>query len=86
MSELYGNVVGIFVGAYNAMKRIFISNQTLTEPYHYKEVFMSLVKNIILLCLIGAFLSACGDGGLFGNTPGPKKPAWASQSPEHLAE
>ena len=43
---------------------------------------MSLFKNLVALCLIGFFLTACGEGGLFGNTPGPKKPAWANQSPE----
>lgn len=46
---------------------------------------MSLLKNVIVLCLVGFFLTACGDnGGLFGNTPGPKKPAWANQIPDRL--
>jgi len=45
---------------------------------------MSLLKNFIMLCLIGYFLTACGDGGLFGNTPGPKKPGWANQTPDKL--
>ncbi len=47
---------------------------------------MSLAKNFILLCLIGVFLTACGEGGLFGNNPGPKKPAWASQATEKLLQ
>ncbi len=45
---------------------------------------MSMLKNLVVLCLIGFFLTACGDGGLFGNTPGPKKPAWASQAADQL--
>ncbi len=42
---------------------------------------MSLLKNLILLCLIGFFLAACGAGT---NDAGPKKPAWASESPGQL--
>ena len=49
-----------------------------------KGLIMSLLKNLVVLCLIGFFLTACGDGGLFGNTPGPKKPAWASQTADQL--
>jgi hypothetical protein len=41
---------------------------------------MSLIKNVIFLCLIGSFLTACGEGG-FSNNPGPKKPQWANQAP-----
>jgi hypothetical protein len=48
----------------------------------YKGVFMSLLKKMIVLCLLGIFLTACGEGGVFGNNPGPKKPAWANQTPE----
>jgi len=44
---------------------------------------MSLLKNFIVLCLVGLFLTACGDGGgVFGNNSGPKKPAWANQIPD----
>jgi hypothetical protein len=39
---------------------------------------MSLLKKLVLLCLAGFFLTACNGTG---NDPGPKKPAWASQSP-----
>jgi len=42
---------------------------------------MSLLKNLVLLCMAGLFLAACGAGT---NDPGPKKPAWSSQSPERL--
>ncbi len=46
---------------------------------------MSLSKKIMAICIIGFFLSACGDGGgVFGNNSGPKKPAWANQMPSKL--
>ena len=44
---------------------------------------MSLSKKIMAICIIGFFLSACGDG-VFGNNAGPKKPAWANQMPGKL--
>jgi hypothetical protein len=43
---------------------------------------MSRLNKMIVLCLLGIFLTACGDGGVFGNNRGPKKPAWANQTPE----
>jgi len=50
-----------------------------------KGSFMSLSKKIMAICIIGFFLSACGDGGsVFGNNAGPKKPAWANQMPSKL--
>jgi hypothetical protein len=45
---------------------------------------MTFFKNFIFLCLIGSFLTACGDQGVFGNNKGPKKPDWANQSSEKL--
>lgn len=45
---------------------------------------MSVLKTSVFLCLIGLFLTACGDGSVFGNNKGPKKPDWANQSSERL--
>ncbi len=42
---------------------------------------MSIFKNLLVLCLTGFFLAACGAGS---NDPGPKKPAWSNQSPVKL--
>lgn len=38
---------------------------------------MKIVKQILILVVLGLSLGACGnsDTGPFGNTPGPKKPA-----------
>lgn len=37
---------------------------------------MKIVRQIMILVILGLSLSACGDKdtGPFGNTPGPKKP------------
>jgi len=37
---------------------------------------MKIVKQILILVILGSSLVACGnsDTGPFGNTPGPKKP------------
>jgi hypothetical protein len=38
---------------------------------------MQTVKRIVIVSLLGLFLTACGNSdapGPFGNTPGPKKP------------
>jgi hypothetical protein len=37
---------------------------------------MKIVKWLLLVCVLGSLLPACGDSdtGPFGNTPGPKKP------------
>jgi len=40
---------------------------------------MTLLKNLIVLGLIGCFLAACAD-----SAPQPKKPKWAEQSSENL--
>jgi len=40
---------------------------------------MSLLKNLIVLGLIGCFLAACAD-----SAPQPKKPKWSEQSLEKL--
>jgi len=45
---------------------------------------MSFFKVSILVCLMGLFLSACGEEGVFGNNKGPKKPDWANQSSEQF--
>lgn len=45
---------------------------------------MSFYKNLVALALIGLFLTACSNEGVFGNNKGPKKPDWANQSSERL--
>ena len=42
---------------------------------------MSMFKQLLVLCLAGFFLAACGAGT---DDAGPKKPAWSSQSAERL--
>lgn len=42
---------------------------------------MSTLKNLLVLCLIGFFLSACGD-----DSTRPKKPEWANQAPQKLLD
>jgi hypothetical protein len=42
---------------------------------------MSILEKLVFLCLAGLLLTACGAGT---NDPGPKKPAWSSESPLKL--
>jgi len=46
-------------------------------PMGRSEVIMKIIKQILVVSLLGFFLAGCGDSGEtgpFGNTPGPKKP------------
>lgn len=46
-------------------------------PMGRSEVIMKIIKQILVVSLLGLFLAGCGDSGEtgpFGNTPGPKKP------------
>lgn len=56
----------------------FFSHRGYSQTHDVRhEVSMKIIKQILILVILGLSLGACGDkdSGPFGNTPGPKKPA-----------